>query len=492
MENLKKRIEALSPSQRKAFEDRLKKAGIDIAAVLGESKESIYSYIEPVERKHDYDLSSAQKRLYVIHQLNPESISYNQYYTFEIGGDLDKDTMMTFFRGLIKRHEILRTSFESVGHKPMQRVHQDAALNFEYCETDEAGGREILQDFRQPFDLLSPPLMKVGYIKIGEARYILIIDKHHLITDYSSYVIILKELVAFLNGLSLPPLRIQYKDFAQWQYRSSDLPEIKKQEEYWLNEFAGEIPVLNLPIDFDRPSGVSFEGSAVEFVLPKEEATALKGLARQEDTTLYMVLLALFYILLAKMCNQEDIVIGTVTDGRRHADLEPLIGMFANTLAVRNFPTGDKIFTDFLKEVKSKTMGALENQDYRFEDLVEQVVKKRLPGRHPLFDVYFHFYNKPVLNVTRDSLSLKKFKNINISSKLDLNFLVDDLMEDLIFNLEYCTRLYRQETIEILLDNYHQIIKSVIKNCHARIRDISISHGLLAARTGEPMGDFSF
>ncbi len=492
MEDLKKRIESLSPEQRRTFEERLKKAGIDIASLLGRSKDYIYSHLDPVEKKEYYRLSSAQKRLYVIHQWNPESVSYNQYYTFEIGGVLEKDRMIAFFKKLIQRHEILRTSFESVGMDPCQRVRETGDLVFEYYETDEDGAREILKDFRKPFDLLVPPQMKVGYIKIGEARYVLIIDKHHLITDFSSYVIILGELVTFLNGLEPPPLRIQYKDFAQWQDRSVELPEIKKQEEYWLKEFSGEIPVLKLPLDYERPANISFEGSAVEFVLPQEATTALKKLARGEDTTLYMVLLALFYILLARVCDQEDIVIGTVTDGRRHPDLEPLVGMFANTLAIRSFPQGHKGFTGFLEEVKEKTMGALENQDYRFEDLVEKVVKKRLLSRHPLFDIYFHYYNKPVFDLGNETYTLKKFKNINISSKLDLNFLVDEMMQDVVFNLEYCTKLYRQETIEHLLDNYYEVIKAVIRDKHVKIGDISVSHGLLAAKSGAPQGDFSF
>ena len=191
------------------------------------------------------------------------------------------------------------------------------------------------------------------------------------------------------NGEELKPLRFSYKDFCDGYHKETTSRAMAKQEQYWLSHFEGVIPVLNLPLDHARPSRQSFEGDIVTFEIGEDDTAALNAMALNRDATLYMVLLSVFNILLAKLSDQQDIIIGTPVAGRGHDDLQSIIGMFVNTLALRNFPGREKSFTSFLAEVKERTLTAFENQYYPFEELVDHLLLNRDTGRNPLFDVMF-------------------------------------------------------------------------------------------------------
>ncbi|MCP5046701.1 MAG: hypothetical protein GY940_05990, partial [bacterium] len=202
-------------------------------------------------------------------------------------------------------------------------------------------------------------------------------DMHHIIGDAISLDIFTRDFMALYAAEVLPGLRIYYKDYSCWRNREKVREKIKRQEDFWTGEFAGEIPVLDLFTDHPRPAVQGFEGKHLNFQLDEEKTRALKKIALEEDATIYMVLIAIFNILLAKISGQENIVVGTPVAGRRHADLEQIVGMLVNTLALRNYPSGEKPFRGFLREVRQRTLAAMENQDYQFEDLVEKVVVNR-------------------------------------------------------------------------------------------------------------------
>ncbi|MCP4148511.1 MAG: hypothetical protein GY757_12265, partial [bacterium] len=198
-------------------------------------------------------------------------------------------------------------------------------------------------------------------------------DMHHIISDGVSFGIFVREFMELYAGKKLQPVPLQYKDYSEWQNRPKEKERVKNQEEYWLNQFEGEIPVLNLPTDYPRPAIRSFEGKTHHFRVEKGETAALKRMALREEATLYMVLTAIFNSFLSRMSGQEDIIIGTPTTGRSHADLEDTIGMFVNTLALRNRPDSDKTYGEFLAQVKKNTLEAFENQEYQFDELVERL-----------------------------------------------------------------------------------------------------------------------
>ncbi len=215
----------------------------------------------------------------------------------------------------------------------------------------------------------------------------LLFDMHHIIGDGTSMGILISDMAQFYQDEELLPLRVQYKDFSVWQNNLFESGRIKKQEEYWLDLFGNEIPKLNFPTDFPRPGVQNFAGNRYEFILDKEETKKLSKISFENNSTLYMNLLSALNILLLKYTGQTDIIIGTAIAGRHHSDLTNIIGMFVNTLAMRNFPKGNKSYTEFLKEVNNNSIAAFENQDVQFEDLVDKLNLERDPSRNPLFDI---------------------------------------------------------------------------------------------------------
>ncbi|MDQ1352204.1 MAG: tyrocidine synthetase, partial [Acidobacteriota bacterium] len=368
----------------------------EVAALIARVSQERFAGIEPVEEKEYYVASSAQERMYVLQQMDVESTVYNMSRVMVLEGDVDLERLEGAVKKLVERHEGLRTSFEITDEKPVQVIHTKSFAELfqkrPLGESQPPGGGTLLR-FIRPFDLSCAPLLRVGLEKLAERQYLLMVDMHHIISDGVSVEIMINDFIALYRGAELPAVRVQYKDYAEWQRREKQAEHLLEQEEYWKKEFAGEIPVLELPTDYRRPEVQSFEGNSLNFEMGREIAGALKTLALEAGSTLYMALIALYSTFLTKISGLEDIVIGTPVAGRRHADLEKIIGMFVNTLALRNYPSGEKKFIDFLKEVKKKTLDALENQDYQYEDLVEELAITRDAGRNPLFDALLVLQN---------------------------------------------------------------------------------------------------
>nr|NIM13090.1 AMP-binding protein [Candidatus Aminicenantes bacterium]NIM84716.1 AMP-binding protein [Candidatus Aminicenantes bacterium]NIN19086.1 AMP-binding protein [Candidatus Aminicenantes bacterium]NIN42988.1 AMP-binding protein [Candidatus Aminicenantes bacterium]NIN85731.1 AMP-binding protein [Candidatus Aminicenantes bacterium] len=436
----------------------------------------IYTPIKAVETKEYYPLSSAQKRLYVLQQIARDIIGYNEFAVLELKGELDSKRFEKTFSKLIHRQESLRTSFIIVEDEPVQKIHDEAAFEIEYYDAKREKGRpaDINRSFVRPFDLSQTPLFRVGLIKEEDEKYLLLVDIHHIITDGISQGIFINDFISLYEGGPVPELHIQYKDFSEWQNREKDRETIKKQEEFWRRQFSDEIPVLNLPTDFVRPPIQSFKGSGIDFKLNSEQGTSLKKLALEEDVTLFMLLLAIYNIFLSKLSSQEDIVIGTPIAGRRHPDLQQIIGMFVNTLALRNYPSGRKTFREFLNELKKRTLNAFENQEYQFEDLVENVYVTRDTGRNPLFDTMFALQNMNRSEIKIPGLKLMPYNYESRTSKFDLTLQAVEERNTLLFTFEYCTRLFKAETIKRFIGYFRKMVTSVSENVSQKICEIEI------------------
>jgi len=457
------------------------------------STEDRYAPIKPAEEKEYYVLSSAQKRLFVLQQMEKESIAYNEPQVVTLAGNLDEQKFEETFRKLITRHESLRTSIQIIHEEPVQKIHEpgDEHFKIEYYKTtgDDGRGRkssdpmpsveDIINDFIRPFDLSRVPFFRVALIKPGKDRNILLIDMHHIITDGISDRIFIKEFMALFGEKELPPLAIQYKDYSQWQNSEKEQQSLKQQEAFWLKEFEGEIPVLDLPLDYPRPGVQSFEGRTLPFEIEHEEKKALGKTASGEGVTLFTLLLAIYYILLAKLSGQEDIIVGTDVAGRRHAELEHIIGMFVNALALRNFPDAGKTFRELLQDVKERTIKALENQDYQFEDLVERVSVSRDVSRNPLFDVVFAFIDLEAASgetpkQENSPLKQEPYRYENRTAKFDLTLNTTKIPGNLLFSFEYCTKLFKEETIQRFINYFRKILSAVVSDTNREISRIEI------------------
>jgi amino acid adenylation domain-containing protein len=485
-----------------------------LARYTNRARIDVFQSITPVEKKDYYPLSSAQKRLYILHKMNPAALGYNLAATTILEGNCEMDRLEYSFRRLIQRHESLRASFHLIDGETVQQVHDEVEFEIEHYEvtgnTGSPGGTtglaplpmetaaplrsrpaavDIIGAFIHPFDLSRAPLMRVVLIKIAADKHTLVVDMHHIIHDGISQTILFKEFADFYRREELPVLKLQYKDYAGWQNQNIKKEAVKRQQLYWLRQFPGEIPVLNLPYDFPRPAIQSFDGGTEAFTIDQKETKALKTLVRSGNATLFIVLLSIYYVFLSKLSGQEDIVIGTPEAGRKHPDLQPIIGFFLNTLPLRNYPCPDKSFSDFLEEVKQRTLQTFENQDYPFEHLVERVVVNRDLARSPLFDAMFILHTQwasrsgegeeaaQIPGKNANNLIFKSDYYEKNTSEFDLTLIGFDKGDRIFFKFEYCTRLFREETIRRFIDYFKTILSAVPGNPGQRIQEIEIIPG---------------
>ncbi len=473
-----------------------------LSQYLIEAAEVKYASIQPAAPKEYYPQSSAQKRIYFLHQLDEESTTYNIQMMDIYCKGFEKDNLENAFKALIKRHESLRTSFHLLDGEALQKIHDyeevGADFEIEYYEAAEDGkicswepgkdsrceqmeGKEfedVIKSFVKTFDLSKPPLLRVGFIKILNNTKILLLDMHHIIADGISVGILAKELWELYDGEELPGLRLQYKDFSEWLNGKNQIQAVKEQEDFWMKEFSGEIPLINLPIDSPRPAKLTFDGDILQFEIGKQETKQLKKIARDYSETLYMVMFSIYNILLAKLCGQEDIVVGNVTSGRGHDDLKNIVGMFFNTLALRNYPRGEMTFEKFLSDVKINTFAAFDNQDYPYEELVSKVAPRVDAGRNPLFDVVFglEYETDPTSYLMEVAIPdrSKPYEFRTKNAKFDLTLICVEAIDAMECLFEYKTRLFKPETIQRLVSYFKELIASVCSGIKQKIADLDI------------------
>ncbi|RPE04909.1 non-ribosomal peptide synthetase, partial [Paenibacillus polymyxa] len=463
-----------------------------LAVVLEQLDQVTYASIPVTEERSFYPLSSAQKRLYVLHQFDPQDVNYNMPSVLQVSGPLDVKRVEDVFRQLIARHASLRTRFDLVDSEPMQSIEDTVPFEVEFTKVQAEGAttdtdtrvnkevQELVSCFVRPFNLKAAPLLRVGLVDLGvsgagqEPQHVLMLDMHHIVSDGVSMGVLTEEFVRLYDGEKLPPLRIQYKDYAVWQQSEVHQKWMQRQEAYWLDTFRGELPVLDLPTDFARPSIRSTAGDTVVFGLGREVSERLKELAAHTGSTLYMVLLAAYTALLHQYSGQEDIVVGTPIAGRPHADLEPILGMFVGTLALRNYPTAEHTFRSYVEEVKVRALQAYEHQDYPFEELVEKLNVKRDMSRHPLFDTMFTLQTTEEGELQLADLSFRPYGLEQTPAKFDFTLEAREEEAGIQFGLQYATALYQRETVERMTRHFIRLAEAVAANPDAKLGELEL------------------
>ncbi|MGD2085274.1 MAG: amino acid adenylation domain-containing protein [Candidatus Aminicenantes bacterium] len=474
------------------------------AAQQETSIENNYASIDSLEKKDYYVLTSPQERMYFLQQMDTDSTNYNIFQMVELIGSPNRERLEDTFKKLIKRHETLRTSFASLAGQPVQRVCEPLEVEFKieyYTLSVEKGDGhrgadtrseeivKIVRQFVRPFDLTCPPLFRVGFIRTSRPVDMFLVDIHHIISDETSHKVLTENYKALSQGEELPPLRIQYKDYAQWQKLPEQKDNTKQQEIYWLKEFAGEIPELNLKTDYERAGGQNFEGRMVSGMIKKDKVEGLRALEKEENVTMFMIILTLFNVFLYKLSGQKDITVGTAAAARQHADLEEMIGMIANTIVMKNSVHEDITFRKLLEHVKNRALQAFANQDYPFDELVNKVVKKRAVNRNPLFDVFLSFFAYKDEERILDSTSFEEKIDFNIPVKFDLAMTLTEFKETMIFNFSYRSDLFKSETIERFIEYFKDIISAVVKEPGIYLKNITLTSDLAAAKPGMALED---
>ena len=437
-------------------------------AYIADAAQTQFHSIRPAPPKEYYELSPHQKRLYILHQMDRDHTNYNTTSVNLLEGNLDLPKLQEAFRGLIRRHEVLRTSFQIIDGQPMQQVHDDAPFAVERAAGRKEDVAAMVDDFVKPFDLTAAPLLRVLVIRLDEGLHALVVGMHHIITDGFSKTVLINDFKALYEDTPLPPLTLHYKDYSEWLNSPDQKENIARQERFWLDEFSGSIPVLDIPSDFPRESIQDFIGNQVEFTIDNETTAALQQLAKERGVTLFMLMLAAFNLLLARVTGQTDIVVGTSIAGRRHADFEKIIGLFVNVLALRNRPYRDKPFTAFLDEVKHRTLAAFDNQDYPFDELAAQL-KQDVTAGSPLISAVFNLDNlqRPDEMLRfRSGDSELLFKPFEFKDKItQADFLMECFeVEGMLMSwIKYRQNLFLEETIQRFIGYFTRILQAVIQ-----------------------------
>ncbi|QDQ02379.1 amino acid adenylation domain-containing protein [Lysinibacillus fusiformis] len=442
------------------------------------TKEAIFE--EAIELKHIednrafYPATSAQKRLYVIQQMNPHDVTYNECAALKIDGLLDIQKLEQSMQVMIMRHESLRIIFEMHDGELVQKISEAVDFKLEKAVLDESELEMFINEFKKPFDLSRGFLFRGCIVTLLNGGYVLILDAHHIIVDGTSHSIFIKELFDLYSGNTLPQVDIHYRDYALYQERLEQSARFQKEEDYWINLYSGELPILQLPTDFLRQNVRNLEGGRLVVKLDEEWTSKLKQMAFNQSSTLYMSLLAIYNVLLSKYTNQNDLIVGSPIAGRLDAKLEHVIGMFVNTLAMRNTIDDSKSFSEFLASVKKNVLEAFDHQNYPYENMLNKIEIQRDLSRNPLFDTVFVLQNmdKPELKV--ENLNIEHMPITNRTSKFDLTVESVELEGELSFTFEYSTKLFKEETIERLSHHLIDILKTVTQSPNILISDLNI------------------
>jgi amino acid adenylation domain-containing protein len=438
--------------------------------------------IQPASLSDSYPLSSSQHRLWILSHFAGGETAYNipGMYVFE--GYVNQKALEASFIELCTRHEILRTVFrENEQGEPRQWICQVSELPLQVhfrdlrgLEQQENKLSEILQsEVDSKLNLATGPLLKMTLLQLEDSRYVFACVMHHIISDGWSMVIMIRELMELYNAAStakvykLAPLRIQYKDYAVWQQMLLNTGKLKQQENFWIEQFQGALPVLELPTDKPRPAQQTYNGDLVEKWIDPVLTRKIKVLELNTGSTLYMKLLAAVNLLLFRYTNQEDIIIGSPIAGRTHPDLADQIGFYINTLPIRVRLKSTDTFHSLLGHIKQVTLAAYEHQEYPFDKLLQNLKLVRNIGRNPLFDVMVVLEN---FNTQTVDDSVNKFEGIRLSeytgikyqtSKVDMTFFFSEVEDRIRLLVEYNTDLYDKETILRLQNNFEKLLSEI-------------------------------
>jgi amino acid adenylation domain-containing protein len=431
----------------------------------------------------------AQQRLWFLEQLQPGGTSYLIPWSLRISGKLDPEALRRSLNEIVRRHEILRTTFSWKDGAPVQVVGGELSLAVPVLDLsgranpEEEGQKLAFAEARKPFDLERGPLVRAQLLRLGANEHILLLTLHHIIFDGWSRRILIRELdalyAAFDAGRPSPLAepKLQYADYAVWQRKQFQGANLEKQLSYWKQQLAAIPAALDLPTDRPRPAVQSFNGAKLLVAFSKEFVDRLTSFSRERGATLFMTLLAGFQILLSRYSNQDDIVVGTPIASRNRAELEEMIGFFANTLVLRAQLSDDPSFDSVLAQVKESALGAYAHQDVPFEKLVEELRPERNLSQNPLFQVMFSLQNAPRQAFELAGLKVSAMDLGEAAAKFDISAFLSETPDGLRGRFEYNTDLFDAETIQQMIVHYEALLESALAHPEAKVSRLQLLSG---------------
>ncbi|MDJ0658849.1 MAG: amino acid adenylation domain-containing protein [Crocosphaera sp.] len=461
------------------FEYLLEDEGVETASPQG---------IPPRDNPDEIPLSSAQTRLWFLTQLDPDSCAYNLPGALQLIGNLNIQALENSINEIVQRHEVLRTTFKEFKGKPQACLMPSLSLTIPIIDlrghSPEEIAREVerisQEDEETPFNLAKDPLIRLKLLHLRDNEQILLLNLHHIVADAWSKGVFIEEIRQLYHAFSqgkpspLPVLPIQYADFAAWQQKRLQGEALAPQLDYWKQQLGDTTPIT-LPIDKPYPPTQTFNGAYESFVIPFDVTQQLKALAKQQDATLFMTLLGVFFVLLYRYTQQEDICIGSPIANRSHPEIEPLIGFFLNTLVLRVNLANNPNFLDVLKQVKKVCLDAYENQEFPFDQLVEKLQPERHLNQSPLFQVMFTLQkNTAEENLSLPRLSVEVIEKEWKTAKFDLSLNMEETEQGLEGVFEYKTDLFKPESIRGMVSHFLTLLKSIVDNPNQPIQTLPL------------------
>ncbi len=476
----------LSKTKQSLLKDRLSKLA---SSQLDVNKPTV---IPKVEYDDTVPLSSMQQRMWYLDQLETMSGIHNVAQVYRIRGTLDAWSLEKALSIIAQRHESLRTIFKEKDGAPVQKIlpePQIALTTDRLIDVQQEDIDALLeQESTTPFVLSEPPLWRVLHLEVDADQHIVSFVFHHIIFDGWSLDLFMQELTAAYTAslqnqtVDLPPLPLQYADYAVWQQNRLSSPQVKDQLNYWLELYKQELAPIQIPTDFLRPAEQVFTGSSVSARLDKPLLDSLKELGRRHNATLFMVMLTAYFVLLHRYSRDKDLVIGIPIAGRVQPELENIIGYFVNTLAIRANTGDSSSVKELLAQVRERCLGAFSHQEIPFDLLVREIRPERDLSRTPVFQVFFSFetqvqHIKPV-----GLLTAKPIKNKVKLAQTDLSFWLNEDASGIHAELEYCTALFAEPTVQRMLSTYQTILKNIVQDSEQSISDICLLNDFERAR----------
>lgn len=463
----------------------------EMAYGLGYTAAEIGVTIPKTAIADSYDLSSAQKRIWLLSQFKGGNQAYNMPGIYIIEGNPDHEVLESSFKNMIDRHEILRTVYRSNQEGEIKQVIIPAseakfslkALDYRKLSTEELH-HHIQQSLEETFDLQQDLMIRGTVFHIAEGKYVMLYVIHHIAGDGWSMGILKRELFQYYNShkrktsVDLPLLSIQYKDYTAWQLSQVRSKAYEAHRSYWLEKFSGDIPVLDMPTGKNRPSEKTYAGAVAGIQFNEKESALLKDLVKSKEMTLFAGLVGLVKILLHRYTDQEDIIVGSPIAGRDNEELENQVGFYVNTLALRTQFGKGMTIGRMLEEVKQTVLEAYAHQTFPFDELVKDLHLKRDLSRNALYDVLVVLQNtgssmKDEADITPEGLTISEYGSGEmVTSKFDLSFYFREVNKELKLDLEYNTDLYSSDRIHSLLDDLKSIAGALSENLHKTPDDV--------------------
>ncbi len=460
-----------------------------LASLLEKEGASNAPRLKRIPRENELPLSFGQMGLWLFDQVEPRSAAYNFPVRHDFKGHFDVEGFEWSLGEIVRRHEVLRSYYLRVDGRPVQRIAPAEMFRLPVVDLqglpqaarEQAAASLASGDARQPFDLEKAPLIRARLLKLSPDEHVLLLNFHHIAFDWWSYGVFGEELAALYSAFlrkekasPLPELAVQYVDFAAWQRQWLQGEILQRQLNYWREKLSGSLPVLELPADRPRPAVQSYNGSICCSVLSRKLTDALTILSQREGVTLFATLLGAFKLLLHRYTGQDDILVGTPAAGRNRAEIEGLLGFFANTLVMRTDLSGAPTFRQLLRRLKETTLGAYANQDLPFEELLEILNPKRDASHSPIFQVMLSMLNTPMQPLSLPGLRNERKMIDSGSSKFDLTLYVLEEPAGLTFICEYNTGLFNLDRIERMLGHFQVLLEGVVVDPDCRISDLPL------------------